>query len=169
MARKRSTTHSAARQPRPARRIHDEAPGAAHGKLPEIAGCPRCGASYRDGRWTWQTPPVGSYEHVCPACERIAEDYPAGVLHVEGEFAASRRDELVGLIRNIEERERAEHPLKRIMAIVDEGSGFVVTVTDAKLVDSFGRALKSAYDGSLEHPPTTSDKENLVRVRWTRD
>jgi NMD protein affecting ribosome stability and mRNA decay len=169
MSRKRSETHSAARQPRRPRRIHEETPGQAPGKLPEIAGCPDCGASYRNGRWTWKKAPAGSYEHVCPACERVAADYPAGVLHVDGGFAAAHREELVALVRNIEERERAEHPLNRIMTVADESTGFAVTVTDGKLAQTFGRALQSAYQGRLEHPTTTSDTENLVRVRWTRD
>jgi len=169
MSRKRSKTHSAAGQPRPSRRIHEEAPGHAAGKLPGIAGCPKCGASYRNGRWTWKEAPAGSYEQVCPACERVAADYPAGVLHVEGGFVAAHRQELLALVRNVEERERAEHPLKRIMAVADEGTGFAVTVTDGKLAQTFGRALHSAYEGHLQHPPTTSDTENLVRVRWTRD
>jgi hypothetical protein len=106
---------------------------------------------------------------VCPACERIATDYPAGVLHVGGGFASSHRDELLSLVRHVEERERDEHPLKRIMGVSDEGTGFAVTVTDGKLAQSFGRALQRAYEGRLEHPPTTAEKENLVRVRWTRD
>jgi hypothetical protein len=29
--------------------------------------------------------------------------------------------------------------------------------------------MLKAYAGRLEHPPTTSDKENVVRVRWFRD
>jgi len=169
MRRKRSTTHTASHSPRPARRIHDEAPGQVSGKLAELAGCPECGASYRNGRWTWKPAPAGSYEHICPACERIANHYPAGVLHVEGEFAKSHRDDLVGLIRNLAERESGEHPLKRIMTIADEGTGWSVTATDAKLVESFGRALQKAYEGELEQAATTSDKENLVRVRWRRD
>lgn len=169
MRRKRSTTHTAARSPRPARRIHDEAPAQATGKLPELAACPQCGASYRKGRWTWKPAPADSHERVCPACERIASQYPAGVLHVEGEFAKAHREDLVGLIRNLAEREAAEHPLKRIMSIEDEGRGWVVTTTDAKLVESLGRALKKAYEGRLAHPATTSDKQNLVRVRWRRD
>jgi hypothetical protein len=106
---------------------------------------------------------------VCPACERIASDYPAGVLHAQGAFAAAHRDDLLGLVRNVEERERADHPLKRIMSIEDEGTGFVVKTTDAKLVEALGRALRNAYAGHLEHPPTSKDKENLVRIRWTRD
>ncbi|MEN8160039.1 MAG: BCAM0308 family protein [Myxococcota bacterium] len=165
MPRKRSKTHPAASQPRPSRRIYEEEPG----KRPELAGCPSCGASYREGRWTSQTAPAGSHEEVCPACRRVADDYPAGVLHVEGAFVGAHREELVGLIRHVEERERAEHPLKRIMAIEDEGAGFLVKVTDAKLAPSMGHALRSAYEGDLELPPTTSDRENLVRVRWTRD
>lgn len=168
MRRKRSTTHEAAREPHPSRRIHDEKPDQQTGKLPAKAVCPRCNASYQRGRWTWKPVTEGAYEHVCPACERIASDYPAGVLHVEGDFAASHRDELIGLFRNIEERERSDHPLKRIIAIRDEDGDLAVTVTDGKLAETFGRALKSAYEGRLDQAPTTSEKSNLVRVRWTR-
>lgn len=156
-------------RPRPARRIHDESPDQVSGKLAEIAACPKCGASYRNGRWTWKKAAIDAYEKVCPACDRIDTDYPAGVLHVGGGFATAHRRDLIGLIRNIEVRERDEHPLKRVMGIADEGAGFVVTTTDANLAQSLGRALVKAYDGQLEHPPTTSDKENVVRVHWTRD
>jgi hypothetical protein len=106
---------------------------------------------------------------VCPACERIAADYPAGVLHVAGGFAAGHREELVSLVRHVEERERAKHPLKRVMTIEDEGAGFLVKTTDARLAGAMGRALHKAYTGRLEHAPTTSEKGNLVRVRWLRD
>jgi len=151
------------------RRIDDSHPGAPKGKLREIAGCPQCGASYREGRWTWDAAPVGSYEHVCPACERIAQDYPAGVVHLAGGFVNEHRDELVGLLRNHEERERSGHPLKRIMAIEDDEEGIAVKTTDAKLAESLGRALHHAYSGSLALPPTSRDKGNLARVRWSRE
>jgi hypothetical protein len=147
------------------RRIHREPPP----KLPEMASCPGCRASYREGRWTWEAAPVGCYEHVCPACERIAKDYPAGVLEVAGAFARAHREELIHLVRNVEKRESAEHPLKRIMLVEDDERGFSVSVTDEKLARSCGRALEQAYEGDLLEPPSTSDVENLVRVRWTRD
>ncbi len=151
--------------PRSPRRIFSEVPG----KLPELAECPRCGASYRNGRWTWRRAPVGAYEAVCPACERIEANYPAGVLHARGSFARENRPELVRLLENLEDRERSDHPLKRIISISEEDDGFSVTVTDAKLALTFGRALEKAYAGRLDQPGTTSDVENLVRVQWTRD
>jgi NMD protein affecting ribosome stability and mRNA decay len=169
MRRKRSPTHTAASQPRPARRLRPRAHGSARGKLPQVTACPSCGASYREGRWTWQAAPDGAHERICPACERIAERYPAGVLRVEGAFVARHRDDLIGLVRNIEERERSRHPLKRIMRIARRRNGFVAETTDGKLAQTLGRALRKAYAGELEHPLTTADTDNLVRVRWLRD
>jgi NMD protein affecting ribosome stability and mRNA decay len=166
MRRKRSSTHPAANQPRPARRTHDRSHNE---KLPGTAVCPDCGVTYHEGRWTWQAAPPDASSRTCPACERIADHYPAGVLHVEGAFATAHRNDLIGLVRNVEESERADHPLNRVMSIVDSPNGFIAETTDARLVRSLGRALHKAYDGKLEEPPTTADTENLVRVRWVRD
>lgn len=167
--RKRGATHPAAHQPRPSRRIYDEAPARSRGKLPELATCPSCGACYLEGRWTWQAAPVGAYEARCPACERIEADYPDGVVHVSGAFALAHSDEIEGLVRNVEQRERAEHPLKRVMSIEGQEDGLLVKTTDAKLAQSIGRALHKAYGGELEDPGTARDRENLLRVTWTRD
>ena len=123
MRRKRSSTHAAAAQPRPARRIRSRAAGAERGKLPQVTACPSCGATYRAGRWTWKPAPTDAHEKTCPACERIAERYPAGVLRVEGMFAARHRDDLIGLVRNVEQRERSRHPLKRIIKIATRRNG----------------------------------------------
>jgi len=89
-------------------------------------------------------------------------------LEVEGGFAVSRRAEILALLHNIEQNQRLEHPLKRIMDVEEREEGFCVTVTDAKLALAFGKALQQAYAGELEHPPTASDKENLTRVHWRR-
>lgn len=164
MTRDRPPQHPRADSPRLPRQKHEENPA----KLTELAGCPDCGASYRNGRWTWQSPPSDSYEFRCPACERVKSNYPAGILDVEGDFALSRRAEILSLLRNVEESQRLEHPLKRIMGVEDREAGFSVTVTDANLARAFGKALKHAYAGELKHPPTTGDKENLVRVHWSR-
>ena len=165
MERKRSKTHPAARQPRPQRRIHEELPK----KLTEPAACPDCGCSYREGRWTWQPAPADAYPTRCPACERIASDYPAGVVQLRGGFALSHREELMNLLHNVEEREKRDHPLKRILAVSDEADGFTVSVTDAKLAEAFGSALHRAFEGQLERPSTSGEQGRLVRIHWTRD
>lgn len=165
MRRRRKPTHVGSSLPRAARRIHSETAG----KRPELAGCPRCRASYRKGRWTWEAPPADAYALECPACVRIASDAAAGELRIAGGFAAAHREEIEGCLRNVEAREKSEHPLKRIMSIRVDGQDLVVRVTDTKLVSQLGHALESAYDGKLVLPATTADKSSPARGHWQRD
>ncbi len=162
---RRGTKPPPAATPHASRRVHEEGAG----KLPELARCTRCEASYREGRWTWKRAPADAYEATCPACERIEKDYPAGLLRIGGGFAHEHRDEIEQLLRNVERRECETHPLKRILRIEDADEGFTFSTTDAKLVLALGRSLEQAYSGELSLPPTTRDTENLVRVGWTRD
>ena len=167
-ARERSAPATRQNRP-PAKRIQEPPPTQVLGKMPELARCPRCFASYREGRWTWRRAPMDAYEHRCPACERIETDYPAGVVQLTGSFVAPHLAELVGLMRGVEEREKKEHPLKRIIDIVTREGGVTVRTTDGKLAEALGRALFRAYEGNLETPETREDPANLVRIRWTRD
>ena len=164
MRRTRSSTHDAARSQRPSRRIHAESPA----KLQSATRCPDCGATYRRGRWTWDSVEVARDQR-CPACEAIATRSPSGVLHVGGAFAAAHRGELQALVGHVAERECAEHPLRRIVRFADEPGGFAVETTDGKLAQSRGRALAKAYAGKVTHPRATADEGGLVRVRWTRE
>lgn len=145
-------------------RVHDTYK--LRGKLPEPAVCGKCGALYHAGRWQWGERPVGAAEVTCPACHRIQDRFPAGFVHVGGEFFAARRDELLALLHHHEEKEKAEHPLARIMAIEDESGGILVTTTDIHLARDLGEALHHAYQGKLEY--FYNESENLLRVRWHR-
>jgi hypothetical protein len=69
------------------------------------------------------------------------------------------------LVRNEEERAKAEHPMERILAIQQEGGKTVVTTTDAP-GRRIGDALHHAYQGALEIK--YSPDEYLVRVFWSR-
>ena len=60
------------------------------GQLPDPTACPECGAMYRAGRWTWGSAPVDAQRVVCPACQRIKDDYPGGFLTLGGSFALAR-------------------------------------------------------------------------------
>jgi hypothetical protein len=135
-------------------------------KIAGPAVCRSCGAVYLDGRWTWQPPPEGAEEHVCPACDRIADGVPAAFLTISGEFARAHVEEIEHLIANYAERQRAEHPLKRVMAKRPQDDAVVYTFTDAHLARGLGEALHHAYQGDLEY--RYEKGETLLRVTWHR-
>jgi hypothetical protein len=137
------------------------------GKLADPSACPRCGAAYVEGRWSWKPAPLEAARVDCPACRRIADGYPAGIVTIAGEFARAHRAEIESRLRHVEESERNEHPLKRIMAIEADGGDLRVTTTDARLARSFGSALRRAFHGKLEQP--RPDDQGPARIRWTRD
>ncbi len=106
------------------------------------------------------------HEALCPACQRVRDHYPAGYVTVRGQFLQDHRQEILGLVRNIEAREKAEHPLKRIMDIQDENGTVLITTTDIHLARSIGDELYDAYEGSVDYDYT--EESNLLRVTWER-
>jgi len=103
---------------------------------------------------------------MCPACHRIHDRFPAGYVKLEGEFLAQHRVELLNLVRHVEQREKAGHPLQRIMNITDEDGVVLVTTTDIHLAHGIGEAVRHAYQGHLESH--YNPEENLLRVHWKR-
>lgn len=136
---------------------------------PEPAECRVCGAVLHRGRWTWSPPPdIGPAVAVtCPACRRIADDFPAGVLFITGGFAATHRDDILSVVRAEERLETAEHPLHRVISLFDERDGVTITTTDVHLPRRIGEALRRAYEGDLEIRYGRDDE--TVRITWRRD
>ena len=130
------------------------------------AYCPTCKAVFQGGRWTWDRRPDDAYEHVCPACRRIHDKFPAGYVMIKGEFLKGHREEIVALVTSMVDREKAERPLQRIMAIEDVREGLQVTTTDSALARGIGEALHEAYKGDLKLK--YSRDENLLRATWKR-
>jgi len=135
-------------------------------KLPEPTVCPDCDAVFREGRWRWAAGPVDAPRTLCPACQRIADRYPAGFVTVSGGFLREHRSEILGLARNVEMRERGDHPLKRIIQARDEAGDLLITTTDMHLARSIGDSLHAAYGGELDYE--YAKEENLLRVKWSR-
>jgi NMD protein affecting ribosome stability and mRNA decay len=164
MKRQRSKIHSAAQQPRPPRRIPDE-PQTPQATDPTV--CTHCGALYHDGRWAWvETAPFEAQRALCPSCLRIENDDPAGIVLLQGELDDRLREEIRNLVLNVEQRESASHPLKRLFAVEESNSGLRVRTTDARLARAVGRAVQHAHRGKLEEPVSN---EEPVRVRWLQD
>ncbi len=132
-------------------------------KLAEPAVCPGCGAVWHKGRWTWDPCPTGAGEHTCPACQRIAEKQPVGRLRLEGDFGA-RMPEILRLVRHLEEAERTEHPLERLMSLDQERWGLSITTTGVHLARRIAQALRRTWHEHVEIH--YSEQEDLVRVIW---
>jgi len=135
-------------------------------KPPEPTSCPECRATFQDGRWTWGKAPADSNEQLCPACQRIRDEFPAGFVTIKGDYLKGHRDEILAVINGKEKREKAEHPLQRIMEIKDVASGLQVATTDSHMARGIGEALHNALQGDLKI--RYSKDENLVRVAWKR-
>lgn len=136
------------------------------GKIPEPAVCPQCSAVFHKGRWQWLEAPADAQQHSCPACQRIHDHYPAGFLTLRGDFFHAHRDEIMSLVHSTEKKEKAEHPLKRIMAADEKHNEMLVTTTDIHLARGIGEAIHDAYQGDLEFHYNPA--ENLLRVNWSR-
>lgn len=65
------------------------------------------------GRWRWLPKPEAAHSEMCSACHRIHDRYPAGYVKLEGQFLAQHRDELMSIVRDVEQREKPEHPPQR--------------------------------------------------------
>ncbi len=146
--------------------IHD--PYFTKQKYPDPSICKRCGVVFHDGIFEWiEPPPRNAAEMVCPACRRIEDKYEGGIVNLEGEFLVSHKDEILNLIRNVEEEEMKYRPLERIISIDDNGKSLTIKTTYEHLARRIGEAVHRAYKGDLkiQYPEGTK----YVRVWWKRD
>jgi NMD protein affecting ribosome stability and mRNA decay len=138
------------------------------GGLEGAAYC-ECGAVFRNKRWyreEGEATAKGGHSLVCPACRRIADRNPAGIICLRGSFLAAHEVEIENLVRNTVQAAGVNHPLGRVMDISKEKDGITITTTDAKLAQKIGREVFKSHGGDL-HIRWTDDEE-LVRVTWSR-
>ncbi len=134
--------------------------------------CESCHAVYRNKRWYADAALYESLRKdpkaamtVCPACLKIRDNFPGGIVTLKGASVFTHRQGLLNLIRNEEDRARAVNPLERVMSLRDDGYGnLVVTTTNEKLAQRIGRAIRKAFRGEVAY--TWSHDNKLVRVDW---
>lgn len=85
---------------------------------------------------------------------------------MKGEYFITHRDEIIRLVNHIEKREKAEHPLKRIIDMREIDDETLITTTDIHLARGIGEALHHAYHGDLQFH--YNDEQNMLRVKWAR-
>jgi NMD protein affecting ribosome stability and mRNA decay len=133
---------------------------------PEPGLCTECGALFVNGRWTWKKTGEVTYKVICPACRRLADNYPAGYIQIKGDFFKNHRDEILNLIRNEEKQEKGEHALERIMSITNENDHTLITTTGVHIARRIGEALHRAFEGDFSF--RYADNEMSIRVYWQR-
>ena len=145
-----------------------------HGEgLKNVAVCTGCRSFYWNKRWylkeedaTRLTRDMVRSDVLCPACQRMRDDNPAGIATFTGSYLVAHEDDILNTIRNVEEKARAKNALSRIMEIGQEGNVLTVRTTDEKLAERLGKDIYKAHSGQLEFQ--WSKEANFVRVNWNR-
>jgi len=141
--------------------------------LPDNTFCKHCGAIYASGRWYAKglepegTNHAPAHEILCPACRKLRDRVPGGVIKISGDFVRGHRDEIFNLIRNEGNDALSGNPLERVMSLETEGEEILISTTDEKLAQRLGRALHRAYHGNIEYKWSADNK--LARVFWRRE
>lgn len=133
-----------------------------------IAYC-ACGAVFRNKRWVQETSDAArqaGQNIVCPACHRMNDLNPAGIISLSGDFYAAHEDEINNLVNNTAQNSAAKNPLGRVMNISKAQGGVTITTTDVKLAQKIGRVVYKAHGGELHY--TWSHAGPPVRVTWSR-
>lgn len=137
----------------------------AKAKYAEPTVCPDCHAVFSAGRWQWLDTPEDASEQRCPACQRAHDHFPAGFLSLSGPFLTEHHGEIMQLVRNIAERECAEHPIKKIIEVEKEGDGVLICTAETHLARELGEAVHRAYKGGeLDYHYNSGDDQ--LRVSW---
>lgn len=135
-----------------------------HEKAAEALVCTECGVVHHRGQWYWGAPPVTHVEGaLCPACKRIRARDAAGTLELDESFVP-HRDEILGMIRNEEEAEKAEHPLERLMGVQDVEGGLVVTTTGIHLARRIANKLERRFHRQARFH--YGEGSEALRVDW---
>lgn len=141
--------------------------------LKETSLCSGCHALYRNKRWyldvdAFEKAKLDADVHwvTCPACRKITENYPEGVITLSGEYVWNHEEEIRNILKNEENKAMAKNPLERIMRMEREGNALLIETTEQKLAEHLGRALHKAHQGDLE--VSWTGDHAVCRVRWER-
>lgn len=133
--------------------------------------CRKCRAIYANKRWYIDAGEVSklaaastTQKLLCPACQKIKDDYPEGIVMLKWSDLCEHEDEIRGLIANVEARAVSVNPLDRVMKIAKRKKDLEVQTTNDRLAQRLGRALVRAYKGKAEYK--WAHRDMLVRVTW---
>jgi NMD protein affecting ribosome stability and mRNA decay len=133
--------------------------------------CRKCKAVYVKKRWSIDSGEArrlaeapGIKKILCPACQKIRDDYPEGIVTLKWSDLRERETEIKGLIANVEARAVSVNPLDRVMRIARRKKDLEVQTTNDRLAHRLGRALVRAYKGKADYK--WAHRDMMVRVTW---
>ncbi len=133
--------------------------------------CRKCKAVYADKRWDFDEAAARklaasprTQKLVCPACQKIRDDYPEGIVTLQWSDLRSHEAEIRGLIANVEARAMSGNPLERVMKVVRRRKDLEVQTTNDRLAQRIGRELVRAYKGKVAY--NWAHRDMMVRVAW---
>jgi hypothetical protein len=140
-----------------------------------VGACPICHAIRSNKRWHLDEKEYAALTRGrgtavterCPACRKIADGFPSGVILLRGAYLREHREEILKLARNEEKRAMGFNPLQRIMSVKEEGGTLEIATTDEKLAQRIGREVRKACRGTVEYK--WSEDSKLLRVNWARE
>ena len=142
--------------------------------LKEASLCSACGALYRNKRWYTGEEALkaareetGLNKVLCPACQRIEDGNPAGIVTLSGAYLAKHARDIINEVKHVEAKSMVKNPLGRIMEVKEDRNTITISTTEDKLAQKVGREIFKAHHGELHYQ--WSHEENLVRVNWTRE
>ena len=155
------------------RRSTSADPFLAHGGTQESSLCPDCNAVYHQKRWSTDADifrqlkaHAAPHRVTCPACQKIATNYPEGILTLSGDYLWKHEAEIHQILKNAEDRAFAKNPQERIIRMSKGDGGLTIETTEEKLAEHLGRVLHRSHRGELKISWTGSP--DICRVSWER-
>ncbi len=138
-----------------------------------VAVCKKCQAVFNNKRWSIdedlykiKVDEKGVKTIQCPACKKVRDKFPGGILKLKGAFLQEHISEILNLIKNEEQRAMGFNPLERVMEINTTSKGLEITTTNEKLAQRIGKSIQKAYQGRVAY--RWSDDTKLLRAEWER-
>ena len=139
-----------------------------------VAQCRECRSVYAGQRWELESQAAQDLakaecvsDTLCPACQKIRDRMPGGIVNLSGEFLGRHEEEIVNLLHHENNQAMHINPLERIMDIEHSDGNLLIYTTNEKLAQKLGRAVHKAYSGTVEYKWSKGTK--LARVNWHRD
>ena len=134
--------------------------------------CESCGAVFCNKRWSHDEQALGTLKRTnghsmtCPACQRVSDKNPAGIITLSGDHLKYHADEILNLVKHVASVVNAKNPLGRLMEVSEGKEAINIATTDDKLAQKLGKEIHKAHGGDLHFH--WSDDQRLVRVNWSR-